>query len=538
MKTTFLIVSFFIGLHSISAQFDYSFEFLQHEQRNTVCGAQHLTADSIIYVNHARTRPYTEIEVVDPTKSVRSAFTLDYWHCGSEKLHKQDGSLEFVLYGLVDYDVLFPGFIFVNFKDGQMTADTLYEEGFINPQVDIVVDDNRNIYYIWNEKIQRIGLDENGEFDQQAIDIEDDFTLFRNSEGQIFAYSGNTVFTLDENLVLESHYVTPTDILDLRATQSLHLLLTLDGKLRLMNTDLSDDLAFHTVPESLTSLDLLDYSPTGSFAGIAMDGDDLRFFTQQNNTFVWENGIDLYAQVHPVYLEALSSNELIIQTQYEVPDFNNQLGFWVYEDFYRVEQNPLDVRIDSIYFAITEKEENENNPPTYTYQLTIDGANYGMDMVEQSDVYSADEFYFDMPFHYEFPIDQMMETGNTFRIDTTFSVYAIKIEDLQMGITGANYRHQTPAQFLDTNTVFLSAKNPTILPIKIYPNPAVDFIYFENVAAIQEIQVFDASGRLIVYQKATQPIQKLNVTTLPSGSYQLISKAFNRDECWQATFVK
>ena len=55
--------------------------------------------------------------------------------------------------------------------------------------------------------------------------------------------------------------------------------------------------------------------------------------------------------------------------------------------------------------------------------------------------------------------------------------------------------------------------------ISIYPNPATDFINFQSKAMIEEIQVFNLSGQMVLTSKQTGNSIQVNIANLPSGIY-------------------
>jgi hypothetical protein len=55
---------------------------------------------------------------------------------------------------------------------------------------------------------------------------------------------------------------------------------------------------------------------------------------------------------------------------------------------------------------------------------------------------------------------------------------------------------------------------------RIFPNPATDAVTIENVKPITGIQVYSATGALVLTQKADKVNSlTLNVASLPAGSY-------------------
>ena len=57
--------------------------------------------------------------------------------------------------------------------------------------------------------------------------------------------------------------------------------------------------------------------------------------------------------------------------------------------------------------------------------------------------------------------------------------------------------------------------------LKVYPNPASAFLMLESAAAMQEISVLDAAGRIALKQQIGATQATLNIAALPAGVYHL-----------------
>ncbi len=68
------------------------------------------------------------------------------------------------------------------------------------------------------------------------------------------------------------------------------------------------------------------------------------------------------------------------------------------------------------------------------------------------------------------------------------------------------------------NAIAVSTTDPILDQIKIYPNPAEDYILIENPAPL-ETEIYSSQGILVAsYQEV---VQELDISTLPSGIYFL-----------------
>lgn len=70
--------------------------------------------------------------------------------------------------------------------------------------------------------------------------------------------------------------------------------------------------------------------------------------------------------------------------------------------------------------------------------------------------------------------------------------------------------------------------------IRIYPNPASDFIYIKNASGIQSYQISDVSGRIIIQNSLSE--EKINIRSLPKGNY--ILKVASKRNMQSFKFIK
>ncbi len=89
----------------------------------------------------------------------------------------------------------------------------------------------------------------------------------------------------------------------------------------------------------------------------------------------------------------------------------------------------------------------------------------------------------------------------------------------------------TPSYFCMDNLV--SVINPINVPTvgkpafaaKMYPNPAMDALYIEPAdASIRFVEVYDATGKLLMNEPVTGKALKLNTASLPAGLYMVRMK--------------
>ncbi|MBB4805781.1 hypothetical protein HNP38_001053 [Chryseobacterium defluvii] len=96
-------------------------------------------------------------------------------------------------------------------------------------------------------------------------------------------------------------------------------------------------------------------------------------------------------------------------------------------------------------------------------------------------------------------------------------IYVIPTDPNQSNSGTMGMLYQTVLQVLGVNE--LEKEN-----IKIYPNPTTDFIYVKlnSISKIDEAEVYDASGRLVLKTKLES--EKLDLRTLSQGIYTISFK--------------
>ncbi len=76
---------------------------------------------------------------------------------------------------------------------------------------------------------------------------------------------------------------------------------------------------------------------------------------------------------------------------------------------------------------------------------------------------------------------------------------------------------ESEAKIIEVELLEISDVNNSALAY--YPNPVKDKLNFTGKEKVQSVQIFDASGRLLINQSQSNGIFQLDVTTIPKGSY-------------------
>ncbi len=58
--------------------------------------------------------------------------------------------------------------------------------------------------------------------------------------------------------------------------------------------------------------------------------------------------------------------------------------------------------------------------------------------------------------------------------------------------------------------------------ILVYPNPVDQFLSIEGSTGMELIQLFDATGKLVVYEKSTSNLVNISFANLGAGVYKLV----------------
>ena len=81
------------------------------------------------------------------------------------------------------------------------------------------------------------------------------------------------------------------------------------------------------------------------------------------------------------------------------------------------------------------------------------------------------------------------------------------------------YTRELKITVIDTTTVTTIEPNQDNLQWLFYPNPAGEFVYFENVISGSILKMYDTSGKLVYETSIYQKNYKLNLVDLQSGTY-------------------
>jgi len=87
---------------------------------------------------------------------------------------------------------------------------------------------------------------------------------------------------------------------------------------------------------------------------------------------------------------------------------------------------------------------------------------------------------------------------------------------------------------LDCFELPTSIKDESRDQIQIYPNPTTDKLYIDNIQGIDQINIYNVSGRLLFSEFACS---ELNVSSLRSGIYMIELKTKSKNSAWKK-FVK
>ncbi|MBK7525835.1 MAG: lamin tail domain-containing protein [Saprospiraceae bacterium] len=138
------------------------------------------------------------------------------------------------------------------------------------------------------------------------------------------------------------------------------------------------------------------------------------------------------------------------------------------------------------------------------------------------------------------------QTTFSIRIDNDANLFTALIpEGNNFNVTGLLSQFTTTTQppfeggyqllprYLEDFAKELSTSNNNLLKLKVFPNPTMDYINIDNEVIIQNAQVFDAYGRLVMDAGKNQVIY---VNGLLSGVYKVVVRENNKFH--MATFVK
>ncbi|HLS29268.1 MAG TPA: T9SS type A sorting domain-containing protein [Flavobacteriaceae bacterium] len=118
---------------------------------------------------------------------------------------------------------------------------------------------------------------------------------------------------------------------------------------------------------------------------------------------------------------------------------------------------------------------------------------YFYEFWNNSDLYLGHDF--SHPFHFSYTINQLEEHKEL-----------IVIND-----NGDEAHFQ--------NVPYMSVNDQQITNLTLYPNPANDFLYIENLTNPVQIDIYDLSGKVLLSKEVSEAIKQVNVSQLAEGVY-------------------
>lgn len=108
--------------------------------------------------------------------------------------------------------------------------------------------------------------------------------------------------------------------------------------------------------------------------------------------------------------------------------------------------------------------------------------------------------------------------------DTYYLIFSGEIDQIVLG--GVEYGIKNFC--VEANSSDASIFDETVQHLKIYPNPAQNHILLESTEAIETIQIYDLSGK-VVYSDETnsQALIELNISMLEKGAYIIQTTSFS-----------
>lgn len=121
-------------------------------------------------------------------------------------------------------------------------------------------------------------------------------------------------------------------------------------------------------------------------------------------------------------------------------------------------------------------------------------------------------------------------TGTWYEYFTGDSVEVTSLSD-EISLEAGEYRLYTTKKFNITPLPTGIKENVRVTnKFLMYPNPATDYVYIESTDRINEIQIFDLSGRLVSSRKADAYTTELDTSGIAKGIYLVCVEAENESK--------
>ena len=538
-------------IQDLSAQVPKEFEFLDHRSRKMSHLDSKIFEDSRFFVAERHsTWPMTTVNVFDMETNEIDTI-LNSFYGQSDLTEFLDGSFDFYLHSMFDYDVCVSGFMHVAYDGTAFTVDTFHsyiipEVGFENNVYPISVSKNRDGGYYMvdgdslfvSNRVTAIGL--------RKVDFS--VRLFQNEAQDVYLYGGSNIVRIN-GTEFDTVQVLDDRLIEIKNRGDFNDVL-LENSVQLWNDDFSQLIRTWPINETFESFYQVDVGETLLTALSPEPGEDRYYSIDESG-----NELDLKSgslvNEDAFGFHALSDSTLVLINHYQIDEIESQHMIYRHIDYQEdFNYQSRAVSVDSFTFVFTGSDTLDvfvtSSGDTMVwlddfYQLRFQYTNHSGISVNHLNAITSQvhsDFYFlDGGLNFEFK-DELLPNEVVVR-DTVFNTPYGSPTMVYIAIPGADYRiNNHPDRILVTNVVL---DVPNIVfdeNITIYPNPTSDMISLKTESKIEQVSIYNSQGQLMVKYAGYQNLDNINVQNLQAGTYFIKLRLKNSKNDRVQKFVK
>lgn len=533
MENNFTIIKVllaFFFLQNVSAQVANDFEFIDHRARNSDHLESKILDDRFLYVANHNAWPMTTVtEINTNTNEIDTIMGTFYgW---TDMTEFSDGTFDIYIHSMFDYDVCVSGFFHIAHDGSEYKIDTLHSyilPGGPSDHYPISVSKgNNNDYYM---------LDYQSLYHSDGVNVTEVATsntfrnLFQNDNRDVFMYSDSDIVKVSD-LSLDTIQSMSKKIIEIK-NQGIYNDILLEGEVQRWNDDFSQLLQSWPIEGEYRSFYEV-HVGSSLVTTVVSDQNQFKYqsFTEAGDESIINSGENEHEVVKGFHF--MNETNLVSIIDYQIEEINsNQLVFRNTDFVNEINYESREVSIDSVSLMLVNLDTINSWVNTQTgdtmyfvrkdFEMNLDYTNHSDVSIEQYNFQTNDvfaNFYFPSP-NLNFSIKEEVLPGASNNYPQAFDFVYDFPTVVTFAIPGADFRINNDANRILTTDVVLPVKNLVLdVDLVVFPNPTEDQLNIEVGEEIEEIAIYNVQGQLMMYKALSANLDRLDVSTLQTGSY-------------------
>jgi len=530
MKINNFLFSFLILALQTSLIGQYeNLEVLDHTDHNTILSSFVYNKGDILYVVNNNRRGYasTQIKLIEEGEAPRNLLENELtYESDSDYFYDSDGRLTLFIYGLANagFDDFSPDYIEVKEEDdGSYSVNRIRNPFFISLEgiISMALDSLDNVYTLTNYPRLQI-FKEDTLIEETFRYVDQNSLLHHTLDGDVFLLdSGQDSIHRINNLDFDFINTLNIDIKETKNINNEIWVLDASNQIFIYEDKFISEPRPLDLPFIIQSLDQVSVfnsivhileSNNNGYILYTFLNEDLRIIKEVQEEFAASDKLHM-----------INDTAFLTTGQYEIRDIANHAFLRSYktnQDF-----NPQRTDINLEYFNFTySKDTILSGAPTdlWIYDINYTYSNFGDTDIATTSVYTSDlqptftSGYFLYQGHHNNPVAPNESTV----IDTTKFVAYDHPSNAKAVISGSDYKFNLSGNPIDINITTSTYNLKSFKTVSVFPNPFSNQISYEADFQIRKIELFDAMGKHIKYDKDIGS-GKINVNNVPAGLYHL-----------------